>query len=230
MTYAYIRVSTDKQNTENQHFEIEKFSKERNIKIDEWIEETISGTIEYESRRLGQLFKSFKRGDTLIITEVSRLGRNLMHIMSFLNYCMQRKIIVLTVKERYELGNNINSKILAFAFGLSAEIERNLISQRTREALARLRKGGGPIGRPIGSTPEQHKLEGKEHVIADLLQNQRVSKKVICELFNVSPQTLRKFLKKHPECDVIRKPYNRPFANKREERLWREFHHRKHLH
>ena len=140
MIYGYVRVSTDKQSTENQRFEIENYSKEKGFHIERWIDETISGTTNVSDRQLGRLLKQIRKGDTLITTELSRLGRNLMQVMGFLHQCMERDIIVFTVKERYELGNNINSKILAFAFSLSAEIERNLISQRTREALARKKR------------------------------------------------------------------------------------------
>nr|WP_129732611.1 master DNA invertase Mpi family serine-type recombinase [Parabacteroides goldsteinii] len=158
MIYGYVRVSTDKQSTENQRFEIEKFAKVKNMRIDRWVEETISGTTDVAERQLGRLIKQIRKGDVLVTTELSRLGRNLMQVMSFLHQCMEKDIFVLTVKERYELGNNINSKILAFAFSLSAEIERNLISQRTKEALARKKKEGTKLGRPKGGKSELYKL------------------------------------------------------------------------
>ena len=97
----------------------------------------MSGTKSAKKRKLGPLIKKLKKGDTLIASEISRLGRRLMEVMSILNTLMQKNITVLTVKEKYELGNNIQSQILAFAFGLSAQIERDLISQRTKEGLAR---------------------------------------------------------------------------------------------
>ena len=131
MIYGYIRVSSDKQTTENQHFEITNYSIDKKMPIDEWIEETISGTKKVSERELGKLLDKMIKGDILIVTELSRLGRNLMQIMSILHTCMEKEIMVFTIKENYELGNNINSKVLAFAFGLSAEIERNLISQPT---------------------------------------------------------------------------------------------------
>jgi DNA invertase Pin-like site-specific DNA recombinase len=151
MNYGYIRVSTDKQTTENQRYEIKKFGKEKKIQIDEWIEETISASRKLEERKFGSLLKKMEKGDVLVVTELSRLGRNLMQIMRILHDCMERDIQVFTIKERYELGNNINSKVLAFAFGLSAEIERNLISQRTKEALARKKAEGVILGRPKGN-------------------------------------------------------------------------------
>lgn len=108
MIYGYVRVSTDKQSTENQRFEIENYSKAKGFRIERWVDETISGTTSVSDRQLGRLLKQIRKGDTLVTTELSRLGRNLMQVMSFLHQCMERDIIVLTVKERYELGNNIN--------------------------------------------------------------------------------------------------------------------------
>jgi len=198
MIYGYIRVSTDKQNTENQHFEIKRFSEERGIHIDQWVKETISGTKDVKERQLGKLLKRIKKGDTLITSELSRLGRNLMQVMSFLHVCMEKDIVVLTVKERYELGNNINSKILAFAFSLSAEIERNLISQRTKEALARKKNEGIILGRPKGRKSSYHKLTGKEDIIKKLLKEKR-TKLYISKKLGVNRQTLRSFIVKHPE-------------------------------
>ena len=137
MNFAYIRVSCDRQTTENQRYEITQYAQRRHIVIDEWIEETISGIKQIEKRKLNDLLKKLRKDDTLIVSELSRLGRNLMQIMSILHDCMNNDIKVFAIKENYELGNNISSKVLAFAFGLSAEIERDLISQRTKEALAR---------------------------------------------------------------------------------------------
>src|SRR5699024_2051589 len=132
---------------------------------DKWIEETISGTKQVEERRLGQLLKKMEKDDILVCTELSRLGRNLLMIMGILNECMNRDIQVWTIKDNYRLGNDINSKVLAFAFGLSAEIERNLISQRTKEALARKRAEGVILGRPKGSKSKKVKLSGREKQI-----------------------------------------------------------------
>ena len=142
MIYGYIRVSTDKQTVENQRYEINQFCNRQTTVVDKWIEETISGSVNVDERKLGKLLKKMKREDILICSELSRLGRNLLMIMGVLNECMNRDIKVWTIKDNYRLGSDINSKVLAFAFGLSAEIERNLISQRTKEALARKKAEG----------------------------------------------------------------------------------------
>ena len=132
MIYGYIRVSSDKQTVENQRFEINKFCERENLKIDGWIEETISETKSYNKRELGKLLNQVKKDDLIICAELSRLGRNLFMIMEILNICMTKECRVWTIKDNYRLGDDIQSKVLAFAFGLSAEIERNLISQRTK--------------------------------------------------------------------------------------------------
>ena len=150
MIYGYIRVSSDKQTVENQRFEINNFCKREGLSIDGWIEETISGTKSYTKRQLGTLLKRVQKGDLIISAELSRLGRSLFMIMEILSLCMKKECRVWTIKDNYRLGDDIQSKVLAFAFGLSAEIERNLISQRTKEALARKKAEGVKLGHPKG--------------------------------------------------------------------------------
>lgn len=199
MNFGYIRVSTDKQTTKNQKFEIKNFAKAKNILIDEWIDEKISSTKKLDDRKFGQLLRRMKKGDTLIVSELSRMGRNLMQIMKILHDCMEKDIKVFTIKENYELGNNINSKVLAFAFGLSAEIERNLISQRTKEALARKKAEGVILGRPIGSKSSTLKLTGKEDEIKKLLKN-KISHSAIGRILGVHRLTVTSFAKNNKLC------------------------------
>ena len=196
MTYGYIRVSTEKQTVENQRFEINNFCKRQDIKIDGWIEETISGTKAYNKRELGKLLKHVVKGDLIVCAELSRLGRNLFMIMEILNICMTKECRVWTIKDNYRLGDDIQSKVLAFAFGLSAEIERNLISQRTKEALARKKAEGVILGRPKGrkSSPEKYKLHGKATLIQELLKA-KVSKRKIAKLCKVDRNTLDRYIK-----------------------------------
>ncbi len=192
MVYGYIRVSTDHQTTENQRFEIHKFCQKQDLVIDCWIEETISSTKDLSKRKLGRLLKRIGKDDLIIASELSRLGRNLLQVMSILHHCMDVGAQIWTIKDNYRLGTDITSKVLAFAFGLSAEIERNLISQRTREALARLRAEGKNMGRPHGSrnTP---KLIGRERYIARQLGAGRTIYSTARRL-RVHRDTLRHFI------------------------------------
>lgn len=199
MILAYIRVSTDKQSVENQRFEILKYADQKKWQIDQWVEETISGTTKMEKRELREIIDKLRPKDTLLVTELSRLGRNLLEIMGLLNECMQKEIQVLSIKEGYELGNNINSKVLAFAFSLSAEIEAQLISQRTKEALARKKKEGHILGRPKGSRNKQNKLSNNALEIETLIKN-KVSISAIGRLFQVHRHTVSNFIQsKHTE-------------------------------
>lgn len=136
MIAAYIRVSTDKQNLANQKEEIQRFAREQGMEIDVWVKETISGKTPSGKRKLGWLMRKVRKGDTLIVSEISRLSRSLTEIMEIMGKCLEKNIRLYTVKERYSFDDSINSKVLCFAFGLVAEIERNLISMRTKEALA----------------------------------------------------------------------------------------------
>ena len=186
MIYAYIRVSPDKQTVENQRFQINRFAKQRDFQIDVWVEETVSGTRSAKDRKLGVLLKRIKKGDTLIVSEISRLGRRLMEVMSILNACMLKN----------ELGNNIQSQILAFAFSLSAQIERDLISQRTREGLARRIASGQKLGRPMGGHNSKYKLTGKEEKIKAMLEA-GTSKAEMARKLKVSRNTLAAFLNRN---------------------------------
>ena len=153
----------------------------------------MSGTKRYTDHLLGPLFDSLQKGDTLIVTEISRLGRSLMEIMTILNLLLEHEIQVFTCKERFELGDNINSKVLAFAFGLAAEIERQLISQRTKESLARFKAAGKKLGRPKGSL-RMSKLDTHEATIREYI-GKGVSKASIAKILDVHPSTVTRFLK-----------------------------------
>lgn len=205
MNYGYIRVSSDKQTVENQRFEILKFCRANNFTIDGWIEETVSGAKDYSARHLGRLLRKVGSGDLIICSELSRLGRNLFMIMEILNICMTKGCRVWTIKDNYRLGDDIPSKVLAFAFGLSAEIERNLISQRTKEALARKKAEGVTLGRPSGSVnaPEKLKLYHKKELIYSMIA-QGISYNKIASICHVDRKTLTRFLARFSETEMGR--------------------------
>lgn len=192
MIYGYIRVSTDTQTTENQRFEIERFADANQMKIEKWLAETISSMQPLNKRKLGGLIHKIRNGDLIIVSELSRLGRNLLQIMGILNHCMTVGATIWSIKDNFKLGDDISSKVLAFAFGLSAEIERNLISMRTREALIRLRAGGMKLGRPLGMKNKTLKLDKYAMQITNL-RKIGVSRYAIAKKFRVSRMTVVKF-------------------------------------
>ena len=158
MTYGYIRVSSDKQTVENQRFEIEQFCSKYELTIDSRVTETVSGTVTWEKRSLGRLVRKMKKGDMLICTEISRLGRTVLMIMAILNKCSQKEIHIRTIKDNFDLSDSINSKIITFAFALASEIERNLISQRTKASLESVKASGKRLGRPFAAQSRKLKL------------------------------------------------------------------------
>lgn len=196
MVYGYIRVSSDKQTVENQRYEILKFCDKEQLAVGGWIEETISGTKSVKVRQLGKLLRHVKQGDLIVCSELSRLGRNLYMIMEILSICMSKGCMVWTIKDNYRLGDDIQSKVLAFAFGLSAEIERNLISMRTKEALARRKAEGVKLGRPKGHvTDRSYKLSGKRSTVRQMLMDHRPVS-AIARRYKVSRSTVYAFMER----------------------------------
>lgn len=194
MIYGYIRVSTNKQTTENQKWEIQQYCTKNNLIVDKWIEETISATKDLKARKLGKLIKKLHTGDIVIASELSRLGRKLLEVMAILHHCMNTEATVITIKDNFRLDAGIQSKVLAFAFGLAAEIERNLISQRTREALAARKANGMKLGRPFGAKNSKLKLTGYEDVIITMI-DKGYTRNEIARKLKVHRETLREFIK-----------------------------------
>ena len=194
-TIGYIRVSSNKQALEHQKYELQQFAKSSKIHIDNWIAETISSRKPLYKRKLGNLLQNLNDGDILIACEISRLGRSLLEVMKILEICLNKNCQVWTIKENYRLGNDIQSKVMAFAFGLSAEIERNLISQRTKASLESIRAQGKKLGRPFAAQSKRLKLTKNTTRIKKLLDS-GVSKNQISKIMNVQNITLRRFIKR----------------------------------
>lgn len=195
-TYAYIRVSTQTQTLENQRFEIEQWSRRQGVRIDFWVTETVSGTVGWEKRKLGRLLRRMKKTDLLVCTEISRLGRSMLMVMSVLNACSQKGVFIRTIKDNFNLSDSINSKIIAFAFALAAEIERNLISQRTREALAARKQAGVHLGRPPGPSGKLNRVMEDLPRISAMLDG-GATKTAMARMYKIHRNTLNKCLKVH---------------------------------
>lgn len=194
MVYAYLRVSTGKQDGDNQRVGVDALAQRLNLTIDEYIDDAgVSGTKEPEKRELGKLLNKLQPGDVILAGEISRLGRSLFMVMRILEHCMKNGIRVYTAKDGYELGDNIQSKVLAFAFGLAAEIERDMISRRTKEALAKRKADGVVLGRPPGRKSGCVKCTGHVHEIRDALEA-GVSKAKIARGIGVHRDTLTRYL------------------------------------
>lgn len=201
MIYAYCRVSTSHQTEENQHFVIEQFATENNIHIDIWVEETISSGQKLSKRKLGKLIPKLKSGDILITTEISRLARSLMELMGILQTCLEKDCQIWTLKENFRLGTDVQSKVLAFAFGLSAELSKSLLQARVRESLARLKANGKKLGRPFGARSRELKL-AKYHDRLERMIKRGISKPQIAKKLGVHKCTIYNYLKEiHQSAD-----------------------------
>lgn len=194
MVIAYLRVSTEKQFLENQREEILRFARKNNVTIDKWYNETVSGSVSTKDRELAKLLKRMKPGDSLIVTEISRLSRTLLDIMNILSLCVKKQVVLYSTKEGYVFQDNINSKVLGFAFGLVAEIERNLISIRTKEALARRKQEGKPLGRRKGSITKMKILYENRYLVVKQLAEGK-SHEAMAQHLGVSRSTVSRYIK-----------------------------------
>ena len=191
-TYAYIRVSTDKQDLQNQKYAILEYVNKKKLGSVEFVEESVSGKVSWKNRKLKDLIDDLKSGDNLIVAELSRLGRSMLEIMELLSILLRKGVNIYVIKGNYELKDDIQSKVLTFAFSLSSEMERELISQRTKEALAKRKAKGKKLGRPKGSYSS--KLDEKKEYIEELL-DKGVSISSIAKILGVHYHTVRNYVK-----------------------------------
>jgi DNA invertase Pin-like site-specific DNA recombinase len=194
LTIAYLRVSTTDQDIEKNKADILHLANDKKLGTVEWVEEKISGRVSWKKRQISQALEKLGEGDNLIVSELSRLGRSMLECMEILSIAAQRKINVFAIKGNWQLNDSIQSKILALAFAMAAEIERDLISQRTKEALAARKKAGIKLGRPRGVG--KSKLDKHRPEIEALLANGS-TQKYIANRYNTTEANLSRWLRKY---------------------------------
>lgn len=193
-TYAYLRVSTSEQDIDKNKTEILLFANENRLGNVYFVEEKASGALNWRTRELGRVIDNLSEGDNLIVSEFSRLGRSMLECIEIITICLDRKINIFAVKGHWRLDNSIQSKIMAMMFSIASEIERDLISKRTSEALRARKNKGLPLGRPRGSG--KSKLDQYKEEILALLHN-GASKVFIAKRYNTSVGNLYHWLNKN---------------------------------
>lgn len=212
-TVAYLRVSTGSQDLANQKLAVLEHARQRRFSIDRFVEAQVSSRKGRDERRIEELLGSLAAGDRLIVSELSRLGRSLGQVIQIVDELVKRKVRFTAIKEdiRFEGKQDLQTKVMIALFGLFAEVERDLISQRTKEGLAAARAQGRLLGRPKGALGTS-KLDGKEGEIQMLLEKE-VSKRSIAKIVGVSPTALRHFIRTRklaPEASKCRARGRRP--------------------
>ncbi len=194
-TVAYLRVSTGSQDLANQKLAVLDYARQKHFGIDRFIEAHASTRKGRDQRRIEELLGSLAVGDRLVVSELSRLGRSLNQVIQIIDELVKRKVRFTAIKEdiRFEGKQDLQTKVMIALFGLFAEVERDLISERTKEGLAAARSKGRLLGRPKGSLGTS-KLDGKEDEIRMLLQKE-VSKASIAKILGALTTSLRHFIR-----------------------------------
>ncbi len=193
-TIGYLRVSTNDQELEKNKSDILHLANHLNLGRVFFVEEIVSGKVSWKKRKIADIIEDFKEGDTLIVSELSRLGRSMLECMEILSVAVEKGVRVYAVKGNWTLDNTIQSKIVAMAFSMASEIERDLISQRTKEALRYKKEQGIKLGRPPG--PGKSKLDQYRPEIEALLANGS-TQKFIANRYNTTEANLHNWLKKN---------------------------------
>lgn len=196
MNYAYLRVSTDRQDVENQKLGIVEYAAARNIKIDKFVEDVVSGTKDWQKRALGDIIEAAKKGDVLVFAEVSRIARSTLQCLQVLQIAADKKMVIHVAKQQMIFDNSLNSKIIATTLSLASEIERTFISMRTKEALKKAKENGKILGRPKGKTSTNAKLAANHNQIESLLQS-KVSASAIGRMMGVDRKTVSRYIERH---------------------------------
>ena len=198
--FAYLRVSTDQQDIQNQKFGILDYCNQNNLNPIKFIEDTASGKIAWQDRAIGKIMEKAAKGDLVVVSEISRLGRSTLQVLEILETAAKKKISVHIAKNRIVVDGSIQSTITATVLGLAAQIERDFISSRTKEALAKRKADGFKLGRPKGQS-QLLKLDSSCDEITGYIKK-GINKRAISKLIECSPSTLYLWLKR-------RKLYNK---------------------
>ena len=191
--YIYLRVSTSAQDTQNQLHGIHQYCQERGIQADAVIEDTASGSVAWNSRKIGELLSAADKGDVLLVAEVSRMARSTLQVLEILKFASEKQVSIIIVKNGLQFDNSMQSKITATILGLAAEIERDFISMRTKEALAKRKASGKQLGRPQGALAKSYKLDEKRAEI-ERYRKLGINQTAIAKLVGVARPTLRLWL------------------------------------
>ena len=194
-TVAYLRISTGSQDLANQKLAILDYAQQKRFAVDRFVEVQASSRKGRDQRRIDELLGALAAGDRVVVSELSRLGRSLGQVIQLVDELVKRKVRFTAIKEgiRFEGKQDLQTKVMIALFGLFAEVERDLISERTKEGLAAVRAQGRLLGRPKGSLGTS-KLDGQEGEIRMLLEKE-VSKASIAKILGVSPTNLRHFIR-----------------------------------
>ena len=190
--FAYLRISTDRQDAQNQKLSIMEYCNANNIIGLKFIEDTTSGKISWRERSIGKILAKAKKGDMIVAAEVSRLGRSTLQVLEILEESAQKGVSVHIAKNNMVLDGSMQATITATILGLAAQIEREFISVRTKEALAKRKQDGVKLGRPKGEA-DVLKLDAFRDEIVGYLKK-GINKRAISKLIECSPSTLYKWL------------------------------------
>lgn len=193
-TIAYLRISTTDQDLEKNKADILHLANDKNLGKVEFVEETISGTVSWKKRKIATIIEQLQKGDNLIVSELSRIGRSMLEIMQVLSIAMEKGIHIYAIKGNWKLDDSLQSKIMAMVFSMAAEIERDLISKRTKEALRAKKAAGMKLGRPKGTG--KSKLDKYRIEIEALLKNGS-TQKFIAQKYGTTEANFSLWMKKH---------------------------------
>jgi DNA invertase Pin-like site-specific DNA recombinase len=214
--YAYIRVSTDRQDLDNQRHGVIEYAKAQGLEPLTFFDDTVTGKKSWRERDLGKLLEQAGKGDVLLVAEISRLARSTLQVLEILQHAAEKEIAVHVVKNRMVMDGSLHARITATVLGLAAEIEREFISARTTEALARRKAAGLPLGRPKGRQSEEKKLDKRRDEIKDLLQK-GVHKTSIARIVGCSPNTLYQWMEANHLGRYIKSRTRKPAKQKKGE-------------